>query len=238
MLKWLVILVAVFAVVFAYFGGIWQNKDKIHRAELEMHKMRYMRDSLQTEVNFRDSLQIKLRHEVSAYKNEAEALRNQVDMMEEIRQEKQLSVRRLHKKEDLQARLRETFPEMAESDWGITEVVNEEFGVELEYLLIPLWFSETFIIDHQNAASWEKQKEKLWEADSLNIRVIALQDSIYTLEQLNRQAFEKGYQFAFFKYDSLNTEYIKELKKGKMNWGWQTAAFIGGGAMGYIIGKN
>lgn len=238
MLKGLITVVAILALAFAYFGGLWQNKDKIHRAEMEMQKMRYMKDSLQTEVKFRDSLQAKLKNEVTAHKNEADALRNQVSLLEEKRKEEQLSVRRLRKKEDLQARLRVTFPEMAESDWGITEVRNEEFGVSLEYLLVPLWFSETFIIDHQNALSWEKQKDKLLAVDSLNTLVIALQDSVYTLERLNRQAYEKGFNIAFIKYDSLNSEYIKELRKGKLKWGWQTAAFVGGGVIGYLVGQK
>ena len=238
MLKWLIVLVAVFAIVFAYFGGLWQNKEKIHQAELDMQKMCFMKDSLETEVRFRDSLQVMLKNEVSVYKNEADALRSQVVLLEEKRQEAQLSVRRLRKKEDLQAKLRQTFPEMAESDWGVTEVRNEEFGVSLEYLLLPLWFSETFIIDHQNAASWKAQKDKLLSVDSLNIQIITLQDSIYILEHLNRQAYEKGYNVAFLKYESLNNEYIKELKKGKINWGWQSAGIIGGGVLGYLIGRR
>lgn len=238
MLKWLIALVIVFIVVFAYLGGWWQNKEKIHRAELEMEKMRYMKDSLETEVRFRDTLQVKLKLEANAYKNEAYALRSQVVMLEEKRKEEQLSVRRLSKKEDLQIKLRQTFPEMAEADWGVTEVLNEQYGVSLEYLLVPLWFSETFIIDHQNAASWKAQKDKLLMVDSLNIQIIALKDSIYTLEQLNRQAYEKGYMIAFFKYDSLNREYINELKKSKIDWGWQSAGIIGGGVIGFLIGKK
>jgi len=238
MLKGLVVLVAVFAVVFSFFGGLWLNKDKIHQAELEMQKLRYMKDSLQTEVKFRDSLQVQLKSEVRATKNEADALRDQVNLLEENRKEEQLSVRRLRKKENLQARLRQTFPEMAESDWGVTEVRNEEFGVSLEYLLVPLWFSETFIIDHQNAISWKNQKDKLLAVDSLNVYIITLQDSIYTLEKLNRQAYEKGFDVAFTKYDSLNKEYISELKKGKINWGWQAAGILGGGVVGYLVGKK
>lgn len=236
MVKWLVILVAVFAVVFSFFGGLWLNTDKIHQAELEMQKMRSMRDSLQTEVKFRDSLQVRLKNEVNAHKNEAEVLRGQVTMLEERRKEEQLSVRRLQKKEDLQARLRDTFPEMANSKWGVTEVDHD--GIGLEYLLVPLWFSETFIIDHKNAESWKEQKDKLLEVDSLNTYVITLQDSIYTLEHLNRQAYEEGFNIAFFKYDSLNSEYIKELRKGKLNLGWQTAGVVGGGLVGYLVGKK
>lgn len=238
MLKTLVVTVAVLAVLFAYFGGLWQNKDKIHQAELEMLQMRAMRDSLQTVVAFRDSLQKQLNSEVAARKDEAQALRDQVAMLEEERAAEQLSVRRLRKKEDLQERLRTTFPEMAASDWGVTEVMNEKAGIGIEYLLVPLWFSETFIIDHQNAVSWKKQKDKLMDVDSLNSFIITLQDSIYTLEKLNRKAYESGYNIAFFKYDSLNKEYISELKKGDVNWGLQAAGFLGGGIIGVLIGRG
>lgn len=42
-----------------------------------------------------------------------------------------------------------TFPEVAQSDWGVTEIVNEN-SFENKFLVIPLWFNKTFIIDHQN----------------------------------------------------------------------------------------
>jgi len=238
MLKWLVILVIVFAVAFAYFGGLWQNRDKIHHAEMDLLKMRSMRDSLQAVVNFRDSLQSSLQKEIRLYRTDAEILRTQIQMLEARRRDNQLTVRRLNKKEDLQARLRETFPEMAESDWGVTEVHNEAYHVDLEYLLIPLWFSETFILDHENAENWRAQRDSLQLLDSLNICIITLQDSVHTLERQNRLAYETGYNFAYQKYDSLNTEYIRLLKKGRIHWGWQTLGIVGGGVAGTVIGYN
>lgn len=42
-----------------------------------------------------------------------------------------------------------TFPEVAQSDWDVTEIVNEN-SFENKFLVIPLWFNKTFIIDHQN----------------------------------------------------------------------------------------
>lgn len=42
-----------------------------------------------------------------------------------------------------------TFPEVTQSDWDVTEIVNEN-SFENKFLVIPLWFNKTFIIDHQN----------------------------------------------------------------------------------------
>jgi hypothetical protein len=78
----------------------------------------------------------------------------------------------------------------------------------------------------------------LHQVDTLNQEIIVLQDSIGVLEQLNRQAYERGFEVAYIKYDSLNNEYIKELKKGNINWGWQTAGILTGGVVGILIGRG
>jgi len=234
----LIIIVLILLVAFAYFGGLWQNKDRIHQAEIDMERMRSMRDSLETVVAFRDSIEKVLNVQIDMYKDNAERLRSEVDRLEEERKEKQLSVRRLRKKEDLQKRLRDTFPEMAASQWGTTEVYNEESDIKLEYLLIPLWFSETFIIDHQNAESYLKQKYKLLEVDSLNQNIIALKDSVIILKNKNIEAYRDGYEYAYAKYDSLTKEYIEELKRGKIDWVWPSVGIVGGVAAGYLIGNS
>ena len=234
----LISIVVVLLIIFAYFGGLWQNKEKIHRAQLEMERLRNMRDSLHTVVAYRDSMQYMMKTQAQIYRGETEILRHEVQRLEEERQENQLSVRSLRKPEDLKLRLLENFPELGDSDWGVREVYNEENDIEIEYFLVPLWFSETFIIDHQNSLSFEQQKNTLVIVDSLNQSIIVLQDSIYVLENLNRQAYEKGFQVAYVKYNTLNQQYIEELKKGKINWGWQTAGIIAGGVVGVIIGRG
>jgi hypothetical protein len=232
------ILGIIIAIVFAYFGGLWQNKEKIQAAELEMEKLRFQRDSLKTVVAYRDSLSGMIQDNIVSKRTEVEILRDQVIRLEEERKENQLSVRNLRKKQDLQNRFEKTFPEVAYSDWGVTEVYNEQQGVGIEYFLIPLWFSETFIIDHNNSISYKNQKEKLVMVDSLHVLVDSLQDSVLTLEKLNRLAFEEGYRNAYTKYEELNEKYINELQKGKIEWGWQAAGFVGGGIIGGLIGRG
>ena len=223
--KLLVVVVSILFLVLlgaAYFGGLWQNKEKIHLAELEMAKLRYLKDSLQTVVAYRDSMEKIITGRIESQKNEADALRNEVNSLEEDRKAKQLTVRSLRKKSDLQKKFEETFPEMANSDWGVTEVMNEKYGVGVEYLLVPLWFGETFIIDHNNSLLYKAQKDKLVLVDSLNQYIITLQDSVLVLEKLNRKSYEDGFNTAYARYEDLNGKYISELQKGKINWTLQT----------------
>ncbi|HSP88978.1 MAG TPA: hypothetical protein VLN45_12655, partial [Ignavibacteriaceae bacterium] len=187
---------------------------------------------------YRDSLQLMIGEQISSKKDEAEVLRQEVNRLEDVRKDKQFTVRNLRKKEDLQNKFEETFPEVANSEWGVTEVFNEQYGVGIEYLLIPLWFNETFIIDHNNSKLYQQQKDKLLLVDSLNQFVIVLQDSVLVLEKLNHQAYENGYNTAYVKYEDLNQKYISELQKGKIDWGLQAAGFVGGGIIGVLIGRG
>jgi hypothetical protein len=144
-------------------------------------------------------------------------------------------VRQLHKRADLQERLQQTFPEMALSNWGVTQVHYEKEDMDIEYLLVPLWFSETFIIDHQNAQSWKKQKDKLLSIDSLNKTILVLKDSINTLEHSNRLSYENEFNEAYKKYEHINKEYVKELKKYKYQRLLGIAGSVGCGIIGYTL---
>ena len=153
MLKKLLIAVGVFAVLLmlalSYITARFVDKEEIMRTKIERERLKATRDSIYAIIALKDSTQKLLQYQVSSLGAEASLLRKQVDLLEEHRKNAQLSVRRLRRKEDLQKRLQQTYPEMADSQWGVTDVYHEEADVSIEYLLIPLWFSETFIIEHQ-----------------------------------------------------------------------------------------
>lgn len=245
MLKKLLITVSVFAIflmlALSYVTARFIDHEEILRAKTEAEQLRASRDSLLFQVSQRDSVENMLQVRVGNLQVEADTLRVRVAELEEIRKEMQLSVRRLRRKEDLQARFIEAFPEMAASDWGITDVYNDVEDVYIEYLLIPIWFSETFIINHQNAESYKAQRSSLQMLDSLQIEVIALQDSILHLEQANRIAFQTGYNEAFAKYETLNGKYIDllqkppQIKMGLPHWSTLFVTAVGGVVAGTQI---
>jgi chromosome segregation ATPase len=223
--------------MFAYFGGLWQNKEKIHQIELEKERLHSYSDSLYTVVSYRDSMENMLKDQIITHKEDAAGLRDKVESMEQERKENQISVRRMRKEKDLLEKFEKTFPEMAQSDWGVTEIVNEN-GFENKFLVIPLWFNETFILDHQRALSYLAQRDTLLQLDSLNQVVITLQDSVITLETLNRKAFEEGFNVALVRYDELSDEYINELKKGKVSLEWSLVGAAAVGVAGVFIGRG
>lgn len=237
------IIAGLLAMGMSYFLGREINRAEIQRAEMEMQQMRSSRDSLKAVVSLKDSLQSMLGREVQQLQSETNRLRGEVDELEEERKKNQLTVRSIRKKEDLQNRLETTFPEMARSDWGVREVYNEENDIGVEYLLVPLWFSETFIIDHQNSESYKKQRDKLFAVDSLHQQVNVLKDSLFVLEREKAEAFETGYDEAYAKYEGLNEKYIELLEQppsvnlGFPKWGMIGASVGAGVLLGSQVNK-
>ncbi len=120
---------------------------------------------------------------------QAAELRESVAQLEQSRAEAQLTVREIRTTGALQTRLRAAFPELGPAGWGLTTLPFEDGDtLGLEYLLVPAWFAETFVIDHANAESWREQKDRLLAVDSLRSVVVSLQDSVTRLHAANAAA--------------------------------------------------
>ncbi len=234
------IIAGILAIVVTYLWAGNINREEIHRAELEMQQLRASRDSIKAVVAFKDSLQSLMHAQLKELQVQTDLLRNQVEQLEKARAREQLTVRSIRKKGELQKKFLNTFPELAHSDWGVTEVLNKENGITIKYLLVPLWFSETFIIDHQNAILYKKQRDKLILVDSLQQQVSILKDSLLVLEQQKAEAYRNGYAAAFTKYEALNDKYIRVLRKPpKIEWGLpQWGVVAAGVAAGVFIGTQ
>lgn len=235
--------VVVLLLVLTYITTRFIDQEEIHRAELEMASLHASRDSLLAFVATRESLQVGLLREADAARNEAEALRENVAQLEELRKQERLSVRFLRKKEDLFRKLESTYPEMARSKWGVKEVYDDANDVSVEYFMIPLWFTETFIIEHQDAANYRAQRDSLWSVDSLQRKVNALTLDVLNLEREKSAAYKSGYDEAYSKYEELNKAYIDLLKKppsvelGLPAWGTILGSAGAGFVLGTVVGK-
>jgi hypothetical protein len=127
---------------------------------------------------------------------------------------------------------------MAESRWGVTTIpLDQDDPVGLEYFVVPVWFTETFLIDHQDAQSWREQKDRLVALDSLNLQVIALQDSVEQLEVEKSRAFEAGYHEAYASYQDLSQRYLAELKKPRLSLGSTLGLCLGAAGAGVLVGS-
>ena len=234
------VVVAAIALLLAvvYLGTRLRAEREIARAEMEAEFLRMQRDTILTIAAVNDSLQRELSFQRAGMEAEADRLRDRITQLEAGRVADQLTVRQLRRKEDLQARLERTFPEMAASDWGVTEVFNEENDVGVEYLLVPLWFSETFLIDHQNSVAFQTQVDTLRALNGLLEQVSVLQDSVLVLERGTRAAYERGYNDAYTRYEALNRDYIALLRQPRFSLGVPggVGALAGSIGAGFLLG--
>ncbi len=230
------LLVAV-AILSYVLGALGNREREIARVTAQATQLEAERDSITAVVDSSTRVQEALRSERDARAAEAAVLRDSVATLERVREAGQLTVRHIRRTAALEARLEEAFPEMAASQWGLTTIpLDDGDTLGIEYFVIPAWFTETFLIDHQNAESWRAQRDRLLLVDSLGLAVTALQDSITRLEEANRQAYEAGYQNAFNSHQDLTARYVAELKKPRFSLGSTLGIVAGSGAVGLLIG--
>ena len=224
---------AVIALLAGVLGG---NQKAIARARAQAAWLTNQRDSLATLVRRREQEQAALTIQRETHEADITRLRDSVIALERRRSAAQLSVRRLQTVGALQDQLRAAFPELAPSAWGLTTLPLDGDPLGIEYLMVPAWFAETFVIDHQNAASWRAQKDQLLAVDSLRGAVIALQDSITRLVAANSEAYQTGYQAAYASYQDLSKRHIAELKKPRIRLG-AAIGLVGAAGLGLVIGR-
>lgn len=231
------ILLSIVLVAAAYFFGSSANKEEIARVEAQMRDMKFQRDSIRTFAAFKDSMQNILQQRITELETDAGNLRDQVKLLETVRKKEQLDVRMLKTPDDLKNKFSSTFPELPAEKIKLFEEYISEADISLKYFGVPLWFSETFIIDHNNSINYEKQKEKLGMLDSLNQKVISLHQNVLVLEKEKSEAYKVGYDSAYTHYMEISKLYINELEKPRFelpHWG----AIIGGAAAGILIGTK
>ena len=188
-------------------------------------------------VRQRDGRQATLTAQRDTHRAAAARLRDSVTALERRRAAEQLTVRRLHSVGALQTRLRAAFPELGPSGWGLTALPFEGGDtLGIEYLVVPAWFAETFVIDHANAESWRQQKDRLLAVDSLRLVVAALHDSILSLETANARTYDAGYQAAYAGHRDLSERYVAELRKPRIRLG-STLRLLGATGAGILIGR-
>jgi hypothetical protein len=225
------------AVILAVVVPTTCNRGAIARAKADAARLTSQRDSLLSVVGERERQQAALTIQRQTHEAEITRLRDSAIVLERRRAAAQLTVRQIRTVGALQDQLRAAFPELGASAWGLTTLpLDDGDTLGLEYLLVPAWFAETFVIDHANAVSWRAQKDRLLAVDSLRLRVGALQDSITLLVAANAAAYQTGYQAAFTSYQDLSERHIAELRKPRIGLG-SALRLLGAVGLGVVVGR-
>jgi len=228
--------IGLLAVVAMQFERI-RNHREIDRVTRAATRLQREKDSIEAVVQENQRDVERLADERAGWEEELLTIRRQFNMLEQARWDSTLSVRQLKKTSDLQARLEQTFPELAATNWGLTSIpFDPEDTLGIEYFLIPAWFTETFIIDHQNAESWLAQRDKLLAVDSLNDLVVMLQDSVVMLHARNALALQSGYDNASTECQDLSNRYIAELRRPTLSVGSTVGVCLVSAGVGFAVG--
>ena len=231
----LVIVAAAALLLFAALG-MRSNRAAVARVRAEAAMLVTERDALLVTIRDRAERQAALARERDSVTAVVAAWKDSVRALERRRAAAQLTVRRIRKIGALQDRLRSTFPELGHSAWGLTTVpLDARDTIGIEYLMVPAWFAETFVIDHANAASWRAQKDRLLAVDSLRVTVTALQDSVLALQTANASTYQAGYDAAYASYQDLSKRHVAELKKPRIRLG-SALGILGGASLGVLVG--
>ena len=191
------------------------DKEELARVESEMTRLLDEKKQLESKVTQLDELQDKLYLTID--KKNQEIIQHQlaIDDLEEERAYQQVEVRQLNTKVALEKSFAKAFPQVINAkNFGITSMaINEDKTLSMPFYVIPAWFTETFIIEHNNMLKYKAQIAEYKHNETLYGSVIELKDSVQKLESEKSEAYEKGYEEAYDKYQALNKEYIALLKK-------------------------
>ena len=236
-----VVILLALGLVFAV-GFLWANgraQKEIGRVEAQREQLEEQRVMIQSLATKNDSLQREMDVERVRLTQEVDQREAVIDSLESEQQVQGLTVRRLRTTEALAEKFESTFPEIADTDWGVHEVYNEEFGVAIEYASVPSRTLETFIVEHQRLQLTLEEIDTLKSIVSLEKRISEVTDSMLTLERSSRTAFQQGYDSAYVAYGDVSAKYIAELQKPDFkltlgNMGLLVATLVAGYGLGAV----
>lgn len=128
----------IIVLLLAAVGYVWYQKEAA-AAEFEKE---------QTEL---DAARKSLESTARRLEAQNDSMRAEMKVLKERLADTRLAVNELRRNPGLEQRLQRSYPQLAETEWGVTDVWDPADKRYVEYMLVPLWMSETFIIDHQNA---------------------------------------------------------------------------------------
>ncbi len=95
--------------------------------------------------------QTKLEAKARTLEEQGDAMRTEIKLLKRRLSDTGLSVGKLRRKPGLERRFHRSYPQLAQTDWGVVDVLDPKAKRYIEYMVVPLSMSETFIIDHVNA---------------------------------------------------------------------------------------
>ena len=238
-----ILVIAAIVAALALGAGVMYARLKadveIARVTAERDVLREERRSVEALARRNDSLQGVLGEVRVQLQTEATRRRNVVDQLEEARVDTVLGIRSLRTTSEIADRFARTFPEVTAAPWGIEEVYIADRDVSLEMVMIHISALDQFMVEHENALSFQTQVDTLRTVVELQDSITTLGDSIFVLERQTRVAYVEAYDNVFGRYEDLNARYLSELRKPRFGINLPTfGVILGSAAVGFAIGAR
>ena len=225
---------AILAIAFTFLSARHIDQEEIWRAKAERDSMRYERERIYSVTSAIDSMRARLRE--SEMKLQLENSNNRL-ALQRLRDEQEneiLATRSLSSFPEMERAFKSAFPSIAPST-KVGDIRVE--GLELTYLMVPLSFSEVILSYRTESVFQQEQIALLENIDSLNQEIFHLKDSLLVLEEQKSVEFQKGYDMAYAKYDSLNGLYVNLLENPQISIFSNSTTAILAGAIGLAAGS-
>ena len=151
----------------------------------------------------------------------------------------QLETRRIDTTQELEGKFAAAYPELAHAPkFGIMDIESD--GIKIAYVLMPAWFLDAFIVDHDNLVA-AQERITLYDANEARYgKVVDLNHQVIALEARVSTAYRDGYDMARGEADACRTDRITDLRKPRLELpsGWSLGLCVGAGALGgYALDK-
>ena len=191
------------------------DKAEIARVTNELAKLTQEKQALANKVAQLDKKQLQLNKIIEEKNKQIKNNQVQIAKLEKERAAGQWQVRQLNSENALEKKFAETYPQVIHANnFGIVrKPMKPNSKILLPYYVIPAWFTETFIIEHQNMLAYQAEINEYKKNEQLYGNVVTLKSQVIQLQTEKTNAYRKGYEQAFSKYEEVNKAYIELLKK-------------------------
>jgi hypothetical protein len=237
----LVLTLVIFAILYFNQYAAVQNLKKI--SEVELRSAKFEEENKQLHIKI-DDLQTKIGQIESVVgQKEVEIDALKLSIVEEIskRDDQQLNIRMIDNDSALLDEFKKSYPEFSNANnFGVIQVFDDSNQVNIPYLSIPLYFADTFIIEHSQLESYKITEAKYGEVVSIYEEVTKLQDQISLLEKQKAEAWSEGYNNGYKLYTDTQEELITCYKQPRIkipSWLGMGVTAAGGLAAGIYLSK-
>lgn len=242
--------------ILSYMNMYYEAKNAVPLAEArqaakEAHEQKEQADKNIAALTVR---QVDLEKEKTRLETEAKALEGKVMEQDAAlvalakeRDDAVFVLRQLDTTDELEARFGKNFPEVIHDiGFGIRDIMDDD-GNPIPYMVIPAWFAQVFIEDHEGIANLQQQLEISGGIEDILKRLVAMKERINMQSEKIGELSEDKFRVADearnacdARFDKANDALITEYKRPKFQLpsGWSLGLCLGAGAGGaYLLDK-